>query len=285
MAIVRKRCVNIDLGVKSYQRKLNEILPFILATKTKGMKPIKTVIVDDDPDCVKLLASKLAKHCQKIKLVGAFTDPQNDYSSIAALAQDVLILDIAMPNMSGFELLEKISPVNPRVIFITGSNKKTYEEKVLRFNTLAFLEKPLDSNRLVEMVVSTQQQLQPSVRAIKLLKKQIETKHINKIAVPDTNGVAIIAFEDILYIEGSNNYCIIHTLKGKQRYTISKTLKDVQDVFEDNEFLRIHKTYVVNTKSISHVNSRNKLIEMDNGDKLPVARNKLKLLLGRYHRL
>ncbi len=106
-----------------------------------------------------------------------------------------------------------------------------------------------------------------------------------KIAIPgQQGGISFIDLNDIIYSEASNNYSKLILTNGN-RFIISKTLKDVQEVLEEEHFLRVHRQYIINLNHVKQFNRNEGVITMDNGDHLPIARNQKERLIERYRSL
>lgn len=243
------------------------------------MTPIRAVIVDDEPDSVKLLQTEIQKHCPQVDMIGSYTNPQKALVDLEQLSFDLLFLDIEMPLMNGFELLEKILHINFSIVFITAYNQ--YALKAFRFNALDYLVKPFESAELMEAVSKAQRRLKPSMDELAVLKKQMRGEPINKIAIPGSNGVVFIDFNEIIYVEANNNYSKL-VLTDQRNFTISKTLKDVQEVFEERHFLRVHRQYLINLNCLKQFNRNESMLTMNNGDVLPIARTQKEKLIEKY---
>ncbi|HVG15209.1 MAG TPA: LytTR family DNA-binding domain-containing protein [Chitinophagaceae bacterium] len=243
------------------------------------MMPLRTVIIDDEPDSVKLLQIELAKHCPQVEIVGSYTSSIKALKDIEAIAPDLLFLDVEMPVLNGFELLDKILHITFSVVFVTAYNQ--FALKAFRFNALDYLVKPFDSSDLIAAVSKAQKRSKPNANELALLKKQMQGEPINKIAVPGNNGVLFIDFNDIIYVEASNNYSLIILTDGRQ-FTISKTLKDVQEVLEERHFLRVHRQYIINLNCLKQFNRNENILTMNNGKAIPIARAQKERLMQKY---
>src|SRR5262249_25707248 len=115
------------------------------------MKHLRAIIVDDEPDSVKLLQLQLEQYCPEVEVIAAYNDPVQAVKEIEGLHPDVLFLDIEMPVMNGFELLEMILHFDFSVIFVTAYNLFAF--KAFRFNALDYLVKPFDKKELIEAVM------------------------------------------------------------------------------------------------------------------------------------
>jgi two-component system LytT family response regulator len=241
---------------------------------------IKAIIVDDEPDSIKLLQLQLAQHCPEIEIAGAYTSSVKALPGIEKLQPDLLFLDIEMPVMNGFELLEKILHLPFSVIFITAYNQ--YALKAFRFNAVDYLVKPVEAGDLTQAVQKATKRIKPTATQLSLMQKQMRGEPATRIAIPaQQGGISFIDLDDIIYGEASNNYSKIILAGGKQ-FLISKTLKDVQEVLEEEHFLRVHRQYIINLNHVKHFNRNEGFLTMDNGDHIPVARNQKERLVERY---
>jgi len=212
--------------------------------------------------------------------VGTFSSSTKALNEIDLLYPDLVFLDIEMPVMNGFELLEKLMPINFNIIFVTAYNQ--FAIKAFRFSALDYLVKPFDINDLVEAVAKAEKQQQPSTTQLEKLQREIKGAAISKIAIPGQNGVTFIEINDIVFAEASSNYTKL-VLLNKQQHIISKTLKDVQDVLEQQHFLRIHRQYIINLNHVKQFfRGDNMYVVMDNGENIPVARSQKDKLVERY---
>lgn len=241
---------------------------------------LKTIIIDDEPDSIKLLELQLAQHCPQIEIAGTYTSSIKALPAIEKLQPDLIFLDIEMPVMNGFELLEKILHLPFSVIFITAYNE--YALKAFRFNAVDYLLKPVDAADLIQAVAKAAQRIKPTSTQLSLMQKQLRGEAATRIAIPgQQGGISFIDLNDIVYSEASNNYSKLILADGKQ-FLISKTLKDVQEVLEEEHFLRVHRQYIINLNHVKHFNRNEGILTMDNGDHIPIARNQKERLSERY---
>lgn len=244
---------------------------------------LKAIIVDDEPDSIKLLSLQLSQHCPEVEVAGMYTSSVKALPAIEKIQPDLVFLDIEMPVMNGFELLEKILHLPFGIIFITAYNQ--YALKAFRFNAVDYLVKPIDAEDLREAVRKAAKRLKPSETQLSLMQRQMRGEAATKIAIPgQQGGVTFIDLNEIVYSEASNNYSKLILTDGKQ-FLISKTLKDVQEVLEEEHFLRVHRQYIINLNHVKHFNRNEGLLTMDNGDHIPIARNQKERLTERYRSL
>ncbi len=243
---------------------------------------LKAVIIDDEPDCVKLLALQIKMYCPQVQVMAGCTSSEDGLLKINELMPDIVFLDIEMPVMNGFQLLEKIPVINFSLVFVTAYYQ--FAVKAFRFNALDYLLKPIDGKDLKAAVDKALQQ-KPDVQQLHAMKQQMgagEKYHPDKIALPYQNGVTFVEIKNVLYCEADNNYTRFYT-DGGQQYLVCKTLGDIQEVLEERNFLRVHRQYLVNLDHIKkYVRGDGNYLIMDNGTSIPVARNKKEKLVEKF---
>ncbi len=243
---------------------------------------LKVIIIDDEPDCVKLLALQLKMYCPQVQIVAECTASSDALVQIKALQPDLIFLDIEMPVMNGFQLLEALGTINFSLVFVTAYDK--FAVKAFRFNALDYLLKPIDGK---DLKVAVQKALlqKPNQQQLQAVKQQLhggEKYHPDKIALPYQNGVTFTEIKNIIYCESDNNYTKFHMADGKQ-YTVAKTLGDIQEVLEERNFLRVHRQYLINLNHIKkYVRGEGNYLIMNNEANIPVARNKKEKLIEKF---
>ena len=243
------------------------------------MNNLKAVIIDDEADAVSLLQLQLSKHCPQISDILTYTNPVRALEDIKLLSPDLLFLDIEMPVMNGFEVLQKLLPLNFPVVFVTAYNH--YAIKAFKFNAVDYLVKPIDTTDLIEAVERAQHKQLVTEGRLNILHKQMQGEPINKIAISSHTGVSFIDLADIIYAEADSNYSTLVLTNGT-RFIISKTLKDMQDMLEESHFLRIHRQYIINLNHVQHLDRTKANLTMVNKAELPVARNQKDKLFEMY---
>lgn len=232
------------------------------------------VIVDDEKHCRDVLALLVQKHCPTLNLVASCPDGQSAIEAIEMHHPDIVFLDIEMPGMSGFDMLEACRFTNFEVIFTTAYNE--YAIKAIRHNALDYILKPIDKDELIQ-AVGRMQSVQPAKESsrvenfIEYLSKQ---KMGDRIALPTSDGLQILQSEEIWYCESEGGYTRFFLTNGKISL-ISKTLKEVEDVLETKGFCRVHHSYLINLRYVQkYVRGDGGEVIMANGKSIPVSRNK-----------
>lgn len=246
------------------------------------MNKLQVAIVDDEPDSATLLQLQLERHCPSINQIISFTNPIEALQSIPKLNPDIVFMDIEMPLMNGFQLLEQLSPLKFNVIFITAFNQ--YAIRAFRFNALDYLLKPADIIELKNAVSKAENQLRPNSVQLTFAEEQFKGNSVTRLALPSQEGITFVNLSDIIYVEASNNYSRVF-LADNSTYLLSKTLKDVQELLEGSHFLRVHRQYLVNLNRVRHFNRNEGQITMDAKQNLPIARNQYERFMEKYYRI
>ncbi|WP_233219183.1 LytR/AlgR family response regulator transcription factor [Adhaeribacter arboris] len=211
---------------------------------------MRAILIDDEPDNIKLLSLQLARHCPQVEVVGAFTESTPGLKAIRSLRPALVFLDIEMPVMNGFQLLEQVGEIDFALIFITAYDQ--YAVRAFRFSALDYLLKPVDTIDLVAAVRRAENRTKVSAQQMELLRQYsqaITPIAPQRIALPHAGGLVFVDIGQIVYCEADSNYTRFYLEKGEQ-YLICKTLGDVQEVLEPHNFVRVHRQSLVN---IAHV--------------------------------
>ena len=244
---------------------------------------LTAIIIDDEPDCVKLLSLQLKMYCPTVQVVAECTDSVEGVEQIKSLRPDVVFLDIEMPVMNGFRLLEAVGHVTFNLIFVTAYDQ--FAVKAFRFSALDYLLKTIDAKELVAAVAKLSQSGpadRQQLHALKQNLKEGEKMHPDKIALPYQNGVTFVEINAIEYCEAENNYTRFHLTEGTQ-HVVTKTMRDIQLVLEERNFLRVHRQYLVNLNLIKkYVRGEGNYLLMQGGQSIPVARNQKERLLEKF---
>lgn len=242
---------------------------------------LKAIIIDDEPDCVQLLALQLKENCPGVQVLAQLTTPEEGLRAIRNLHPDVVFLDVEMPRMNGFQLLEELEEIPFHLIFVTAYNE--FALKAFRFSALDYLLKPLNTSQLREAVRKAEKRQQIDQRQLDLLRYQLkEGQHLSKIAVPFQSGVIFVELKELVYCESDSNYTKLILTSGKS-HLLSKTLREVQEVLEDRDFLRVHRQYLINLEHIKMYHKGDGSYLVMTGDiTIPVAKNQKDRLVQKF---
>lgn len=242
---------------------------------------IKAIIVDDEPYACQALVSLLEKYCSEVTVAALCHNPKEAVTIIRECQPDLVFMDIEMPYMNGFELLEKLNPIHFEIIFTTSYDQ--YAIKAIRFSALDYLLKPVDGKELqaamqkfIKRSAGAQLPQQLDILLAKLLHPASMT---NRIALPTLEGLQLVPVDTIIFCTSSSNYTIL-TLKDNQKITISRTLKEIEEMLEDHYFLRVHHSHLVNLNEIrKYIRGEGGNLVMSDGSLVDVSRAKKEVLL------
>jgi two-component system, LytTR family, response regulator len=241
---------------------------------------IRAIIVDDEKHCRETLSIQLRKHCPNIELLAACSTAEEGISAIEQLKPDVVFLDVEMPVMNGFEMLQQLRDIHFEIIFTTGYDQ--YAIKAIQFSALDYLLKPIIKDDLVKAVEKIRPSHQHSLNdQLQLLLGKLNNKPgvLQKIALPTTEGFEMVALENILHCESESNYTHIRMKNGK-KILVSRTLKEIEELLQDHSFLRIHHSHVVNLNEIiRYVRGEGGYVIMSDGSNINVSRTRKEALL------
>jgi two-component system, LytTR family, response regulator len=241
---------------------------------------IKAVIVDDEPYCCESLVTLLERYCPAVTVADICYSGETALLAIKEQQPQIVFLDIEMPRMNGFEMLEKIPEIHFEIIFTTSYDQ--YAIKAIRFSALDYLLKPVDREELQRAVQKVMQRLQyplPQQLEILLHKLHQPISAIQKIALPTMEGLQMVDVSAIISCASDSNYTIL-LLKNKQKIIVSRTLKDIEEMLEEYSFLRVHHSYIVNLNEVNkYIKGEGGYLLMSDGSSVDVSRSRKEMLL------
>lgn len=248
---------------------------------------IRAVIIDDELHCIESLESQLTSYCEGLEVVGRTSDPTEAIKLIPEWKPDLLFLDIEMPGMNGFDMLRELNQTDFEVIFTTAYDD--YAVEAFRVSALDYLLKPIRSDHLVAAVQRVANKQEQSFTKEKLetlfshLREPATNRH--KIAFGTVEGLEFIEVNQITYCEAMRNYTKLALADGNN-VIVSKTLKEVEDALKPFTFLRVHKSYLLNTEHvIKYVRGQGGYAIVTGGTAVSVARNRRQAVLDAFRKL
>lgn len=233
------------------------------------------VIIDDEAKGRLALSEKIREYCPVVKIVAEAGNGKEGIAAIEKHDPTIVFLDIEMPGMNGFDMLNQLSEKSFHLIFTTAYNQ--YAIKAIKYAAFDYLLKPVDIEELKSAInnISTRQPSQT--------KEQIEMLHynvnhpikgLNKLAIPTSEGLLFYNLEDIVYLEARSNYTNLY-FNAKPRIVASKTLKDFEELLPTDIFFRPHHSFIINLNYIKrYIRGDGGQIEMQTGAFIDVSRRK-----------
>jgi len=250
---------------------------------------MNALIIDDEQHCIEALQTLINKYCVDVEIVDTCRDGECGLEFIEKYKPDLVFLDIAMPKMNGFDMLNQLEEVDFEIIFTTAHDN--YAIKAFRVSAIDYLLKPVDRKELVNAVDLVKEKLflKNQARIDSNNKKQLNILLENllaknqvypNIAIPTMEGLEILRTEDILYVLGEGNYSQIH-LKNRSPKLISKTIKYVEERVDNQRFIRIHNSCLININEVrKYIKGSGGMVEMSDGKVLNVARTRKEELIN-----
>ena len=236
---------------------------------------IKAIILDDEKHSIATLAWKIEKFCPDVEVVNQFNDPVEALEFLKTNPPDLLFLDIEMPRLNGFEVLEELGDNLPfDVIFTTAYDE--FGIRAVKANAMDYLLKPVQNQELKAAIEKFKKKSGSHLKT--LFSSQTESK-TNKVALATKESIEFVNPDDIILCSSDSNYTMIY-LTNKRKKLISKTLKDVEEMLVPHGFYRAHHSHLVNLQHIKeYVRADGGYLMLSNGQTLPVARNRKEDLL------
>ena len=242
---------------------------------------IKAILIDDEVHCLNSLNMLIRDFCLDVQVADRCSSGKKALESIERLKPELVFLDIEMPRMNGFEMLEHFKQIPFSVIFTTGYDQ--YAIKAIRFSALDYLLKPIDPKELVAAVHKLQVQKNPPLaEQFRLLMDQIQHKEngFTKFAVPTSEGFELIFADQLIRCEADSNYTHLF-LKNRTMIIACRTLKEIEEQLHDfNYFLRVHNSYIVNLNEvIKYIRGEGGYLVMADGSTVSVSHSRKDALL------
>jgi len=247
------------------------------------MNMSKVVIIDDEPLARSIVKEYLQLHPQ-LELVAECGDGFEGVKAIQQYQPDLIFLDIQMPKINGFEMLELVDDP-PAVIFTTAFDE--FAIKAFEAHAIDYLLKPFDQQRFDKALQKWQEQkaATPEKNTQDLLETASQSPAQNqRIVIKDGSKIKIIPVHDVMYLEAADDYVKIHTKDGY--FLKNKTMNHFEQVLDRSQFVRSHRSYIVNIQQITRIDPYEKdshVAVLRSGVKVPVSRNgygKLREVLG-----
>jgi len=240
---------------------------------------IKTIIIDDEPLAAGVVQEFL-EYFEEFEVLAICSDGFQGLKAIQKYEPDLIFLDVQMPKITGFELLELLDEP-PAVIFTTAFD----EFAVRAFDAMAidYLLKPFSQKRFIKAIGKYLQQAGNSSSQDRSRISELAEKR-NRLVVRVKNEIKIIPTHEVSYFEAEDDYIAIHTSEG--RYLKKMTMKSLEEALDPLKFTRVHRSYMINLNQIANIEPYerdNYLVKLRNGSQVPVSKvgySRLRQVLG-----
>ena len=234
---------------------------------------LRAVVIDDIETIRKKNISLIRQHCPDIAVIGEADSVERGVSLIRQILPDLVFLDIELADGSGFDLLQRLKPVQFKVIFITGH--EDYAIRAFRFSAIDYLLKPLDPIELNDAVRKAEEALNKEVFELKLntLFSNLERpKDLQKLVLKTAEKIYSVNVQDIVHCEAEKNYTTFYFINAP-KLVVSTTLKEYEILLKPFQFFRAHQSHLINMLYFDHFikNDGGNTIVMKNKNKVPLA--------------
>jgi two-component system LytT family response regulator len=246
---------------------------------------IKALIIDDVEKARSALKSDIKTYCPDVLVIGEADGVETGFKLIQHTRPDVIFLDIRMSDGSGFDLIAKLrqqGTIPFQIIFTTAYDE--YAIKAFKFSATDYLLKPVDHEDLIQAVqkikpTDVQSSLKENMELLLESMKGIKTSN-KRIALNSADKVQVVNVDDIIQCESQKNYTLFY-LTNKKQVLVTRTLKEYEDMFEGDNFLRVHHSHLINVKHLKeYVKTDGGYAVMSDGSQVPVSVRKKEQLLS-----
>jgi two-component system LytT family response regulator len=235
--------------------------------------PLRTFLIDDEPNCTDVLRVMLEKHCPEVQVIGVYNQPERALASIRTEKPQLVFLDIEMPMLNGFDLLRALEPLDFKVVFTTAYDQ--YAVRAFKFNALDYLLKPVEREELIQAVAKVQKASSPSAIALDSVRQLKDHPVPDRIALPVGQELLMVDVPSILYCESDGSYVSVFLQGTSKPVLLSKSLREIEELLNNPAFFRSHNSYLVNLRHVQKIlRADGGGIIMANGFAVPVARAK-----------
>jgi len=249
------------------------------------MSKVRAIIIEDEEKSLVVLKYMVERHVpRKVSIIATFSSSLRAKEYLENHDVDLVFLDIQMPGLDGFELLDSLAKVQFDVIFTTAFNN--YATKAFRYFAIDYLLKPLIPEELIEAVKRIgKSDFRYGKHDLGKIFKSIDEQRDNytRLAVPTMDGAEFVQMDEILRLEADGNYTFIYLHSGKRIYT-SKTLKYFEELRPVSKFYRPHQSHIINVSAmLRYVKSDGGYVIMSDGAQISLARSKRQEFSERFY--
>ena len=242
------------------------------------MTVLKALIIDDERKASELLKDMLNEYCPSVGEVLTCNSPNEGVKIINEFKPDILFLDIHMPEMNGFDLLDELNGFKGRIVFTTAYDQHAI--KAFKYNAFDYILKPIHVEILEETVRRIEDSQSTEMNGSDI-KKMLDMFNSNKdypssIAINDKGGLLFIKISTIRFLKAEGNYTRINC--GEKEYLATKTVRSFEEMLDEDQFIRVHKSYIVNIDFVNRYSSDGGTLELEGDHWIPVSRRKRSIL-------
>lgn len=239
------------------------------------MTMIKAILIDDERNSLEMLEWLLQTYCPEVRIMAMCDSGEAGIQAISQFNPEVVFLDIEMPRMNGFDMLEQIKDIGFQIVFTTAYDK--FAVRAFRYAALNYLLKPVDPEELQATIGRLKQKISsPSKEQMDLLFQHLMSREstVERIALSTGDGLIFVQTRDITYCRAESNYTYVVMADG-QKILVARTLKEIDETLSGKDFFRVHNSYLININQISKfVRGDGGYIVMPDGTQITISRGK-----------
>jgi len=237
---------------------------------------LRTLLVDDEPDCLDVLRYVLKTHCPGTEIVGEADNVESALRCIVRCNPDLLLLDISLKNESGFDLLKHLDAAAPQLIFVTAWDNHAL--RAFKYSAVDYLLKPVDGEELRAAVERAAKRTGEKAVAGKLdaLMSNLGALQLaqQKMAVPTMNGLSFIYLSNVRRLEARGSCTTIFLDSGESIVT-TRSIKEYEDLLPATIFYRVHNSHIINVNKVrKYQKGRGGYLLMEDGTPIEVAQRR-----------
>jgi two-component system LytT family response regulator len=249
------------------------------------MADINCIIIDDEEKNIRLLQNMLEMHCRQVKVAGTSNCAKDGRLMIEELQPHLIFLDVEMPHLNGFDLLQQLEPLSFEVIFVTAYSH--YAVEAFEHHATGYITKPIHTEKLVSAVHTAIKRIEEKAinkNLFSLLEQNTRHATPDKIPLSTTNGLLFVKIADVMYCESSGNYTHFF-LCDEKKIVVSRQLGEYEKLLPENNFTRIHDKYIINLNYIKeYKKGSGGEVVLENGKEIPVATRRKEDFLARFEK-
>lgn len=246
---------------------------------------IKAILVDDEPNNTQYVKELLLQHFPAVEITAICNDAAEGMLLIDELQPQLVFMDVEMPGLNGFDVLQKLEPVSFEVIFITAYDH--YAVQAFDVHATGYLTKPIVVEKFIKVTAAAIQKIEKddiNRNLFSMLKNNGTKETPDKIALPTQTGFHFVQSNDIIYLESNGNYTQFY-LQNKRKITVSRQIGEYEKLLPADIFVRTHDKYIINIECLAeYMRGNGGDIKLQNGVVLPVSMRRKDNLLLRFEK-
>ena len=225
------------------------------------------VIVDDEPDAIELLASRLNKLYENINITATYSNWQDALQALRKTQFDILFMDISIPGKSGINILKLVPDLDYEIIFVTAHDN--YAIDAFNLSATGYILKPVDDAELMQAVDKAQERALFK-RQARVAEASVKQLRADKVAIPHYSGFDYLSYNDIIFLESVNKLTRVVTINDEINSTLG--LARFQFLIDEYSFFQAHRSFIINLNHVLRYEASG-IIVMKNKAEIPLSRS------------